>query len=318
MDSIEYSKADKMNKEKDFFPDRAYFEDFNSENADKDGSSIIISLAGSSHKVYGIKKETAKAFRDYFPGTLEKNSEEINTKTSVFYSDRNYFLSGYTVSNEDYIKTIWDKNGFITVQQNCASVSNLITGKCKLILCNNTSKQSILSINNYMEILCMNWLLLNASSFFLHAAGIVIDGNTHIFYGPPESGKSTVSRLADGQGHLILNDESVIISYNEDACRVRSSPFQFGDFKQNIKKSYPVKGLYRLLQAENQERNEITSISEGRAVTELLASTFFSEYYFNNYDSKIFSLMQNTVRTVPTYHLKFRKDETFLKLLEEQ
>lgn len=72
-------------------------------------------------------------------------------------------------------------------------------------------ERAFAALDRILTYLYLNELPRLGTGILIHAAGIEIGGQGHLFFGPSGAGKSTVSMLAAGIGH-VLSDESLIVS----------------------------------------------------------------------------------------------------------
>lgn len=71
------------------------------------------------------------------------------------------------------------------------------------------------SIENYLRV-AYSWLCIEKSGFLLHACGIIRKGKAYVFFGPSESGKTTVAMLS--RNLSILSDDLVIVLRINPPC----------------------------------------------------------------------------------------------------
>lgn len=140
--------------------------------------------------------------------------------------------------------------------------------------------------------------LLREGGFFLHAAGIMGSDGAYIFFGPSESGKTTVAELV-GEG--VISDEIVAIRREGDHYRVSGVPWR------GQRLTAPLGGLFRLRKAP---RTSFTALSPMEAVRHLLPNVFFSRA-----DSvevgRFLEIAGELVTRVPCYDMRFKPELSF-------
>ncbi len=298
-----------INTKNDFVPDASYFNGFQLREF-FDQEAFPFSIAGCRHDIFGLDQNLRSSLGGIFEGFTD-NFEEAFSRTQIFRTDRKYFL--HREKAVDTLKVEFEDDFLIITSLHFSALCDMsMKTPNKLILCGNELEVQTAAAMNYLSTYFANYLLLFKGCFFLHSSGIVMDDGAYILYGPSTSGKSTASSFADEKGFPVLNDELVIVRASGGECLAYSAPLR-GKYNVRTQKGYPIKGFYRLVKAD---QDSISPIPKGRAVAEILASTFYSAYYFKNSEGEVFRLVQQLVQQVPCFHLRFRKDFTFLEILK--
>ncbi len=136
--------------------------------------------------------------------------------------------------------TIQGHRGWIDLEQRRARVSTPSLARAPSAL------------ERVLSYACMHELPQTGQGLLLHAAGIVLDGQGHVFFGPSGAGKSTVARLAQGVGQ-VLCDEAVILRHSAAGIELLSTPFWgLGTRLEDVRfvqARAPLHCLYQLIQA---------------------------------------------------------------------
>lgn len=153
---------------------------------------------------------------------------------------------------------------------------------------------------------------INHGGFVLHAAGLVKNGGAYVFFGPSGAGKSTVTELSEGCP--ILSDDLVLLRKTQAGWVAATTPFA-GTFPQEGKTSgeYPLRGLFRLIQAE---RDELLPLSKGLAVGKVLSCCPFVGTPSKRHDL-LLPLVTRCCGEIPTHDLFFRKTPDFWNIILE-
>lgn len=153
---------------------------------------------------------------------------------------------------------------------------------------------------------------------FIHSCGIADGENGYIFAGPSGYGKSTIANLSHPR--TILCDEIILLKSNGNGKKqMFGSPF-IGE-SESINKGFICKGIYFI---ERGSTNEIIPISRMTSAITLLKEgimgNFMSIEEINNIfsHSNYLSLLIDLLEGVPCYRLKFKKDNTFWRHINEQ
>ncbi len=299
-----------VNTGNDFVPSLSYFKGF--ESMDFEGQTLLpFSVVQCGHKIYGLDSSCIEDLKQKFSGFTESVVSDFST-TQVYNTDRKFFL--YREHAVDTLKVDFEDNYLIITSLHFTALCDLsFKEPNKLVICDKELEVRSAAVMNYLATFYANYLLMFKDCFFFHSGCVIIDDNAYVLHGPSTSGKSTSCGFASKKGYPVLNDELVVIKVGKDGCYAYSTPLR-GEFNVGTQKGYPVKGFFRLIKSEEEK---YAHIPKGRAVAEILASIFYSTYYFKNSEGKIFKLVQQLVNQVPCCHLWFRKDFTFLEILKE-
>jgi hypothetical protein len=167
-------------------------------------------------------------------------------------------------------------------------------------------------LENYMR-WTMADMAIQREAFVLHSCGVVRDGRASVFFGHSGAGKSTVAGLSGGS--QILSDDLVLLSREGGRWQASTTPF-WGTFPQEAKArgSFPVGGIYRLVQAEVAEVHPLsTALAVGMMVT---CCPFVSNPALRR--DKLIPLVEDCCRKVRPAILKFRKDPSFWEAIARE
>jgi hypothetical protein len=159
------------------------------------------------------------------------------------------------------------------------------------------------------------YLGLNSIGTFIHSCGIENKGAGYIFAGPSGYGKSTIAKLSKPK--TILCDEMVLLRKdNYGGKTVYGTPFT-GE-SESINRGAPCKGIYFIEQSLVNEllpvsrmSGAITLMKEGIMGNFLSLKGVHNIFTYNNF----FSLLLDLLERIPCYRLKFKKDNSFWRLI---
>lgn len=155
-------------------------------------------------------------------------------------------------------------------------------------------------------------LILSDGGLMLHAAGVVKDASAYIFFGPSESGKSTIARVSGN--YPVLTDELVAIMCLNGSFKAYSTPFWGGGIKAGkwTNGSFEIGGLFKLI-----KDNEVylKRLSYGQAIAEILT---VPEFYDNlSSIERLFNSCMDLAKVIPCYELHFLPDSSFWRCIDE-
>lgn len=150
------------------------------------------------------------------------------------------------------------------------------------------------------KILWMNFLA-RGRGVLLHACGIALDGEGYIFFGPQESGKSTLASLwQQHPGATVLNDECVAVRVIDDTLHVFGTPWT-GRQRDVAVGGVPVRALFYISHGrENraQRKRPMDSLRD-------LARESFLPYYDRLGIQYSLDLFTSIVETISIFDLSF-------------
>jgi len=155
----------------------------------------------------------------------------------------------------------------------------------------------------------LSWKLLGRRGFLLHAATVVRNGKAYIFTGRSGAGKSTVASLSP-EGS-VLTDEISLLRREDGVWRAYGTPF-WGEFRAaGSNSSAPVAGIFRLLQAAENQVEILRPVAILRAL--LPNVLFFSAETEAN--RRLLEILSQAATEIAGYNLAFRPNATFWEVL---
>jgi len=154
-------------------------------------------------------------------------------------------------------------------------------------------------------------LALHSGGLLLHAAGIVREEQTYLFFGHSGSGKTTVARLSTAD--RVLNDDLVLLLPDQERWIAYATPFSNPtQVSPTGPCNAPVAALLRLVQSKDVR---LEPMSSGRALGELVASVPVATTDPARLTS-VFTMCQQLLKTVPCHRLHFLPDASFWPAVE--
>lgn len=166
------------------------------------------------------------------------------------------------------------------------------------------------SLASFLRII-YNILLTREGDLVLHACGIVKDNRAYIFFGPSQSGKSTVAHLS--KGYTILSDDLIVVKRVNGSCKVFGIPYWDRLKESQGKKGvFEIAGLFKLVK-DNKTYLKRLSYSQGLA--EVLTLPGIPKGY--QPIDKLLNISSRLIREAPCYELHFLPNKTFWKIIEK-
>src|SRR2546421_6925043 len=155
----------------------------------------------------------------------------------------------------------------------------------------------------------LSWKLLGRRGFLLHAATVIRNGKAYLFTGRSGAGKSTVASLSP-EGS-VLTDEISLLRREDGVWRAYGTPF-WGEFRAaGSNSSAPVAGIFRLLQAAENQVEILRPVAILRAL--LPNVLFFSAEMQAN--RRLLEILSQAATEIAGYNLAFRKNSAFWEVL---
>lgn len=149
----------------------------------------------------------------------------------------------------------------------------------------------------------------SADPIIVHSAGVVRDGKGYVFFGPPESGKSTVASLS--RRFSVLHDDMTIVTLQKDAVTVAGVPFN----PKLIERTRTTAPLAMICSLHKADKTRLERGTPGEFLENVIPEIFSPLPLFSHDRKAAFQhLLQCTARLstgVPYFRLYFQKEETF-------
>ncbi|MBA7605097.1 hypothetical protein ES703_12226 [subsurface metagenome] len=166
------------------------------------------------------------------------------------------------------------------------------------------------SLANFLRII-YNILITKEGGLVLHACGIVKDNKTYIFFGPSQSGKSTVAHLSTNC--TTLSDDLIVIKRVNGSCKVFGTPY-WDRLKEDQGKNgvFEIAGLFKLVK-DNKTYLKRLSYSQGLAEVFTLPGIPKELQPID----RLLNISSHLIREVPCYELHFLPNKSFWRIIEK-
>jgi MoaA/NifB/PqqE/SkfB family radical SAM enzyme len=146
---------------------------------------------------------------------------------------------------------------------------------------------------------------------FVHAAGVVMNGQGLVFAGPSEAGKSTIVKLIGGRGETLCDDR-VVLRKGAGGFRVHGT-WNHGEIPVVSPGSAPLRAVLFLRQAKV---NRLDRVDDPKAVLAGLLPRFVRPLLSADWWERVLALAEDLVREIPFYDLSFDKSGAVVGVLE--
>lgn len=299
-------------REGDFLPKRDYF----NSNLHKPLGRERIYIVNEASKICinHINEELKDNFFNLH-GPLIGNDERIGDHTiSIYTSEIDNFLK-YPTEEYEFRRFLLDedKKNIYFWTYHLGGYVEKQNWDANAYICSGQIRKALFILSDFI-LSYFSWWSIFQGGFIIHSASIIKDGKAYLFFGPPESGKTTICKLSSLLNLKIISDEYSMVLKSINGYRVyrpiqRKSLTILDDWS----KGYPIAGIYRLAQAKE---HTIEKLPKPIIISEILANLLFAHGY-NVLGRKAMDNACDIVENIDYGKLHFRKDYYFWEVLEK-
>ena len=164
------------------------------------------------------------------------------------------------------------------------------------------------------QLLVTNWLAKGRGAL-VHACGIVDSlGRGHLFVGQSGAGKSTMARLWENEPNIIVpSDDRIILRKMKNSIWMYGTPWH-GDAGLASPARAPLTAVYFL---EKGQKNEFVAQKPSDSISRLFSCSFPPFYSGEGIDFTL-GFLEDVVKNVPCYELKFQPDKSVVEFIQEE
>jgi hypothetical protein len=154
----------------------------------------------------------------------------------------------------------------------------------------------------------------STQTIIVHSAGIIRNNRGYIFFGPPGSGKSTITNLS--RKFTVLHDDMNILSLHDSSVSVEGTPFN-----PKLIERTDCRGTLSMICSLHQSLEvKIERGTVGDCVQKIVSETFLPIPLLSENRKHAFEYMLHCVKKlaimVPYYRLYFKKDDSFWNVID--
>ena len=147
---------------------------------------------------------------------------------------------------------------------------------------------------------------------FVHASGVIMNGQGLLFAGPSEAGKSTIVKMLDGRAE-VLCDDRIIVREGPDGFRIHGT-WNHGEVPRVSPASAPLRAVFFLRQADE---NRAKKIEDPQAVLRDLLPRLVRPLVTADWWEGALEVAGKVTREVPFYDLYFDRSGKIAEVLAE-
>lgn len=153
-------------------------------------------------------------------------------------------------------------------------------------------------------------LLAEREGCYIHASGVVLDGEGLLFVGHSNAGKSTMAMMLKDQAKILCDDRMIVRRW-PDGFKIHGT-WSHGDVSDVAADSAPLKAILFLKQ---DRENRLIHMEYTQDIIKILLACLIKPLVTADWWEKMLSLINTMVHEVPCYTLHFNKDREVIDLL---
>jgi radical SAM protein with 4Fe4S-binding SPASM domain len=155
-------------------------------------------------------------------------------------------------------------------------------------------------------------LLADRQGCYLHAGGVILDGQGLLFAGHSGAGKSTMMNMLKDKAE-ILCDDRIIVRRGEDGFRIHGT-WSHGDLPIVSAASAPLKAIFFLHKAPE---DRLIALENKKVVLKKLLACLVRPLATADWWEKTLTVIEKLTREVPCYSLHFNKSGNAVDIVAE-
>lgn len=234
-------------------------------------------------------------------------AEDVLCEAEKVFSSSNDEQQFYDVykKDDDFLFAIYDQQSRTDIQH-FARLNNSLKN---WIIWSKVKNGAIDPLQYPMGPVLLHYAVLSTDAVMMHASGVFDGEKGRMFSGFSGVGKSTISKIWEKEGNLLINDDRLIIRKEEDGYFIYNTPM----FYEDKPKRAPLDAVYLIYHSPE---NTIEKLTGAVAVTGIMAFSIQ-----NNYDQQFvlhhLDFFTEMCNEVPVYRLGFVPDKQVVEFVIE-
>jgi hypothetical protein len=155
--------------------------------------------------------------------------------------------------------------------------------------------------------LILYYLTVIYGDIMIHASGINMNGRGYLFSGVSGKGKSTIARLWEESGAMVIHDDRLIIRKTEKGYKMYNTPVYNNDVPQES-------SLDKIFLIEHGMENKLTPVKGALAIS-LVMTNCIQHNWGHDIIARLLGSVSIMCATVPTVKLSFKPDKSVINLI---
>jgi MoaA/NifB/PqqE/SkfB family radical SAM enzyme len=154
-------------------------------------------------------------------------------------------------------------------------------------------------------------VLADRQGIFLHASGVVLDGQGLLFVGHSDAGKSTTVKLLNGRAEILCDDRIIVRRWPE-GFKIHGN-WSHGEVPEVSGSSAPLRAVLFLKQSAE---NSVAVVEDRREILSNLLACLIKPLATADWWEKVLPVVESLAREAPCYEMAFDKSGAIAGLLE--
>jgi len=155
-------------------------------------------------------------------------------------------------------------------------------------------------------------LLSQRRGFYIHSAGMILDGNGFLFVGYSGAGKTTMTRLLESHAEILCDDRNIVRLLNGEWYVYGT--WSHGESNKVSRKKALLKGLFLLNKSQT---NYIESLADRSEIARKLLPLIIRPLTTKEWWDDTFSIAEQLIEKVPVYNIYFNRSLEIVELIRE-
>jgi hypothetical protein len=155
--------------------------------------------------------------------------------------------------------------------------------------------------------LVLYYLTVIYGDIMIHASGINMNGRGYLFSGVSGKGKSTIARLWEESGAMVIHDDRLIIRKTEKGYKMYNTPVYNNDVPQES-------SLDKIFLIEHGMENKLTPVKGALAIS-LVMTNCIQHNWGHDIIARLLGSVSIMCATVSTVKLSFKPDKSVINLI---
>ncbi|HUU41742.1 MAG TPA: hypothetical protein VMW42_12455, partial [Desulfatiglandales bacterium] len=160
------------------------------------------------------------------------------------------------------------------------------------------------------DLILLSQVLANRRGGYLHASGIIFEGNGLLFVGHSDAGKSTIVKLMRKKAEILCDDRMAFRRLPE-GFRIYGT-WSHGEVPEVSPRSAPLRAVFFL---EKSLENRVVPIEDKSLIFKSLLACLIKPFVTKDWWDKMITLIDELVKEVPCYSLYFDKSDMIAVVL---
>ncbi len=155
--------------------------------------------------------------------------------------------------------------------------------------------------------------LADRKAFYLHSAGVILDGCGLLFAGHSEAGKSTMVKMLRTRAEVLCDDRNIVRKWGDGVWKVHGT-WSHGEIPEVSSNSAPLRAIIFL---EKADENRLIKVEDRGDIIKSLIDCVIKPAVDADWWKKTLQIIEAAGHEIPCFRLKFDKSGDVVPLIEK-